>query len=710
MADECSVMAAQLAAALAAAAAPPSTVVSPLTELPDALLSACMAPLAAAGCAAAACVCVRWARLLRRAPRWRDLSFYAPLSRGGASWVTDAALAGAFAAARAAGGAVSVDLRGVASLPTALQAACAAHAATLRHVLLADTDVACGHGKLSFAARAACTNQQYLSASQLAQLAAALPACTELTANLHVDVSSPEALDALVWLSAEAPCVRLGRVRVSSPGFSIAGGALAFLGPVQPLVSHRTLHEEHAAALGALLRASATAGTLRGVFMQRLLLPERSLVLLADELEAARVNAPAAGQAAMQFVFDNCVFEDPTTDAQVAALTRLLRAADGVAAASADNCEPGSAWAAAFGAALEGGAPFAPASLSLQELSADAASLEALIRGLVAAAPSLRRLALSRSAALAPEGVAALVAALSQLRALTRLDVTGLHDLSGRRPCISDGKLSGAVDRLARDDAVLSAAVAAARSSVMDARGCDEAASAAAVAHGCNRSVGAPTTLLLGGSCLRKRTAALLRERLLPMDARPQLASCAPLTSLHITHSRFNEADVRGLLSAPCASLRALTLVTERPLSASVLSLAASALSPPDKAGVSSWPRPGALSRLASFRLHAAAFRQDAEGCIGGLEDAADKWRRVLARTVQSSEEEAGGSADAAAATTSKRKHAPPPLALLHLSADAPCAEVLALRHAPRGAHVQLRQLRRDAEFMHADEALQFAE
>jgi hypothetical protein len=214
-------MAAQLAAALAEAAAPPSLVPSPLSELPDGLLLACLAPLAAADRAASACTCTRWARLLRHAPSWRAVSFYTPLSRGGATWVSDTALAGAFAAALAAGGAMSVDLRSTlgVSPPAALQAACAAHACTLRRVLLADTDSVCRHrGHVLASSRAG--NQQFWDAAQLAQLAAALPACVELTANLHVDASSEEALAALVRLS-EARCVRLGRVRSARPRYNI---------------------------------------------------------------------------------------------------------------------------------------------------------------------------------------------------------------------------------------------------------------------------------------------------------------------------------------------------------------------------------------------------------------------------------------------------------------------------------------------------------
>ncbi len=572
-------------------------------------------------------------------------------------------------------------------------------------MLLADTHLFAFHHARVHA------DKQLLGAEQLAQLAAALPACTELTADLHVDLSSQAALAALVRLS-EARCVRLGRVRITSPFPSFFFGALAIDGPgglplpLPPLTS--PLREAHAAALGALLRASAAAGTLCGVFFQRVSLSVQSLATLADALEQS-----AASMAIARLAFEGCDLDAPTADVRVAALSRLLRAAGGVTAAAADSCTPSSAWAEAFGMALEGGAPFAPAALSFEGLRADAASLEALSRGLVAAAPSLRRLALSCAWAPPPEGMAALAAALPRLRALTRLDLS-----DGTEPGMP--QIRGLAHALASHDAALStphvaAAVAAASAAVLDVRGCDEDAVRTAVAQGCRLGSKTPTTLLLGGSCLRARTAKLLRERLAPLELGARLLpsntpGCASLTSLYVTHSRFDASDVFTVLSARSARLRALTLVTERPLPASVLSLAASALSPPPKPGVASgWPPPGGLLRLASFRLHAASFRLDTELSvwgIGGLEGAADRWRRVLACTVQTGEEEAGGSAEE---TTKKSEHAPPPLALLQLSSDASCAELLALRHAPHGAHVQLRLMRRDADFTCADEELLFA-
>ncbi len=502
---------------------------------------------------------------------------------------------------------------------------------------------------------------------------------------------------ALVRLS-QAECVRLGRVRISGPSILAVGAPFPGLGGPPPLFY--TLCETHAAALGALLRASAAAGTLRDVTLQRVLLPVQSLAALADALEVSAVSL-----AATRLAFNGCLLDLPTQDVQIAALSRLLRAAGGVAAAAADSCLPGSAWAEAFGAALEGGAggeggtPFAPATLSFHALSANAAGLEALSRGLVACAPSLRRLALCCAWAMPPQGVAALAAVLPQLRALTWLDVDSVLPARMRD---TGGVLEHA---LGSHNAVLSAPRAAAAAdarSVLDVRGFDEAAVGAALSRKISglAFADALTTLLVGGSCLHRHTAALLFD-----ESRMPLHQ---LTSLHVTHSRFDAQDVRTVLSARhlLYTLHALTLVTERPLSASVLLDVGIALTPPPK-GVPTWLSCGRLSGLASFRLHAAAFRQSS---MRELETAQRAWQHMQAQTVRTGKEEAeeagGSAADAATTTAEERACAPSPLTLLQLSADAPCAEVLALRHAPHGAHVQLRLLRRDTDFSYADELI----
>lgn len=548
-----------------------------LAALPDALLGACLALLSPAERAAAACACTRFARLARSSPAARHVS-WAERSACGASWLSDAALRGALAAAAAAGGAVTLDLTGSRGFTgAALLAVCTAHGATLRSVSLAAVDDAC--------ARSACTGcaapgsalgaggaPAGLAPQHLLALAAALPACERLEADVFIDADADGTRDAVLQLASLA-CLRPRSVTVAA--------AAAF--------------SADASGLPALVQAARRAGSLRelslcSVRSAEVAVPPALLRALALALQTD--NAAAAPLARLAFI--RCTL--PGEDAEsVAAASALMLAASPRATLAADECSPGDTWAEAVGAALAGGA--APRALSLRALRAGgAAAAAALGRGVAAAAPALRHVTLC-CADPRRDAAAALAAALAGAGGpdgLASLDVSpagcGRSSLALRLPPgLAAARAAGAMARRRAD-----------------LRGAGDAAAAALVSDLVRRA--SPEALLLGASTLGRRTAPALAAAL----ATPIGAA---LAALHVTRSRFSSDELDQLLRAASqCPLRALTLVTEARLRGCG-GAAAEAL----QEGRTPW-----TESMETLRLHALSY-DDAD-------DDAAAWAAVLAR------------------------------------------------------------------------------
>jgi hypothetical protein len=548
-----------------------------LSALPDALLGACLALLSPSERAAASCACCRFARLARCSPAARHVS-WAERSACGASWLSDAALRGALSGA--AGGALTLDCSGARGFTgAALLAVCTAHGATLRSVSLAAVDDAC--------ARSACTGcaapgsalgaggaPAGLAPQHLLALAAALPACERLEADVFIDADADGTRDAVLQLAS-----------------------LACLCPRSITVAAAAAFSADASGLPALVQAARQAGSLREVTLCSVrsaevavppaLLRALALALLADGGSAA---APLA-----RLAFIRCTL--PGEDAEsVAAASALMLAASPRATLAADECSPGDTWAEAVGAALAGGA--APRALSLRALRAGgAAAAAALGRGVAAAAPALRHVTLC-CADPRRDAAAALAAALAGAGGpdgLASLDVSpagcGRSSLALRLPPgLAAARAAGAMARRRAD-----------------LRGAGDAAAAALVSDLVRRA--SPEALLLGASTLGRRTAPALAAAL----ATPIGAA---LAALHVTRSRFSSDELDQLLRAALqCPLRALTLVTEARLRGCG-GVAAKALL---QEGRTLW-----VESMETLRLHALAY--DDAG------DDAEAWAAVLAR------------------------------------------------------------------------------
>jgi hypothetical protein len=549
-----------------------------LAALPDALLGACLALLSPSERAAASCACSRFARLARSSPAARHVS-WAERSACGASWLSDAALRGALSGA--AGGALTLDCSGARGFTgAALLAVCTAHGATLRSVSLAAVDDAC--------ARSACTGcaapgsalgaggaPAGLAPQHLLALAAALPACERLEADVFIDADADGTRDAVLQL-ASLPCLRPRSITVAA--------AAAF--------------SADASGLPALVQAARQAGSLReltlcSVRSAEVAVPPPLLRALALALHVSDGGSAAAPLARLAFI--RCTL--PGEDAEsVAAASALMLAASPRATLAADECSPGDTWAEAVGAALAGGA--APRALSLRALRAGgAAAAAALGRGVAAAAPALRHVTLC-CADPRRDAAAALAAALAGAGGpdgLASLDVSpagcGRSSLALRLPPgLAAARAAGAMARRRAD-----------------LRGAGDAAAAALVSDLVRRA--SPEALLLGASTLGRRTAPALAAAL----ATPIGAA---LAALHITRCRFSSDELDQLLRAALqCPLRELTLVTEARLRGCG-GVAAKALL---QEGSTPW-----AESMETLRLHALAY--DDAG------DDATAWAAVLAR------------------------------------------------------------------------------
>jgi len=554
-----------------------------LSLLPDALVSACLALLSPAERGAAACACSRLRRLARGCPAARHVRWSA--QRGGATCVSDAVLRGALAAAAAAGGALTLDLRGARGFTaTALLAVAESHGATLRTLLLASADDSCavapctGCSPPGSALACAVGPPAGLAPAQLLLLAARLPACECLEADVFVDVDEDGVREAVATLA------QTRRLRVCS----VVCAASASFG-------------EDAAGLPALLAAARRAGSLRELTLCSIRSAEAVLTpALAWALAAALKQPGGSGGGMARLAFLRCSLSSTAAAAAHEGAEALLHAAAPFASLAVNDCTPGDAWALAVGAALHAaaakGASDAPRDLSLRALRVDGVTeATALGSGIAAAVPALRHVTLC-CATLRREAAAALAAALpreSGALGLASLDVTP-----------SAGGRSALALRLPSGLAAARAAGALARRRA-DWRSAGDAATAARVTELARRD--APDTLLLGSSNLSRRTSGALVVAL----AAPAMG--AQLTSLHITRSRFSSEEHAAVLSAAashCPALRALTLVTDARLRG-VARPAADAL----RAG-RAWPG------LQALRLHALAYDE--------ADDDAAAWAAVL--------------------------------------------------------------------------------